>query len=674
MYISKVVIRNFRTFDKDGIVVHFKKGVNALISENNTGKTAIVDALRIAFSTLPYKKDIYFNFSDFHIGLDGSRANEAQFDIYFNELPPELFEIWDPEDTTKGEFHIKYYTILTPQQTEKIRYDIWGGPVEGNSITVETFDAIQLAFLGALRDAETEMRPARTSKLASLFKSIANTADAQNEIVDELRKANESILAKDAVKKVSQVVNENLSTIEQDVLKQHISLGLVEPRFDSIASSLRTWLKPRWFFLSSNDPNLATLKSAYTQEEWQSCSKEDSAGVFVDVGALNALDKTLSESVKNILHTMSANSFELYQNGLGYNNILFMSTVLGDMKTGTDDLLFNLLLVEEPEAHLHPQLQELVYSFLENNAKRDNFQVIFTSHSPTLVSRVGIDRIVLLYEQNHRVDCLSLSQSNLEDNDREKLERYLDVTKSQMLFAKGILFVEGISEALLMPVFAEYLGRPLDKYAVEVVNVDGLSFGPFANLLCYASDTSKQTIRATIITDDDRCSNRLDIDHYISKEIDYDTGELSTVVEKLQCDIPSDRFQLLKTMCDSAHISIYGAQKTLEYELVKHASNIPYLIDAITKAQPVLGPTLSDYVSSLSSIEEKAACIWLCIRERSKFKGEYAQNLAQQLKLEIQSSQAETPAKHFIIPEYIQKAIYSVTEEGKVYGVDSGTE
>ena len=73
---------------------------------------------------------------------------------------------------------------------------------------------------------------------------------------------------------------------------------------------------------------------------------------------------------------------------------------------------------------------------------------IYTSHSPTLVSRIGIDKIALLYENNHRINCLSFSESNLEGKDKYYLERYLDVTKSQMLFAKGILFVEGISEAL----------------------------------------------------------------------------------------------------------------------------------------------------------------------------------------------------------------------------------
>ena len=87
MYISKVSIRNFRAFDDVGISATFNKGVNAIIGENNTGKSAFVDALRIAFSTTLYKKDIYFNVSDFHIDNRGIRSETASFDIFFDEVP-----------------------------------------------------------------------------------------------------------------------------------------------------------------------------------------------------------------------------------------------------------------------------------------------------------------------------------------------------------------------------------------------------------------------------------------------------------------------------------------------------------------------------------------------------------------------------------------------------------
>lgn len=71
MYIKEIVIKNFRVFDESGIHVVFNKGVNAIVGENNSGKSALIDAIRIAFSTVPYNKDIYFTKADFHIDFCG---------------------------------------------------------------------------------------------------------------------------------------------------------------------------------------------------------------------------------------------------------------------------------------------------------------------------------------------------------------------------------------------------------------------------------------------------------------------------------------------------------------------------------------------------------------------------------------------------------------------------
>lgn len=669
MFISRIEIKNFRIFDDVGIVACFKKGVNAIISENNCGKSAIIDAIRIAFSTVPYKKDIYFNISDFHIKNDGKRSSEAIISIYLEEVPADFYEIWNPEETTKGEFHIRYYIVPTQDGKEKVRYSIWGGPVEGNPVSADTFESIRVSFLGALRDAETEMRPARSSKLASLFGTVTSTDAAKDSVTEVLRKANRELLANKSLIRVGEIVNENLSTIEQDVLKQRIELGLVEPRFDSIAASLRAWLKPRWFYVSKAEQDFASLQQAYSKEEWSKYVSEDDAGAFLDIWMLKSLKKDLPAEAKALIDDLSNNSFDLYQNGLGYNNIIFMSAVLGDMETSSTSALFCLLLVEEPEAHLHPQLQNLVHSFFENNASRSNLQVIYTSHSPTLVSRIGIDKTVLLYENNHRINCLSLSESNLDENDRDSLERYLDVTKSQMLFARGIVFVEGICEALLLPILAEYIERPLDKFAVEIVNVDGVSFKPFADLLCYANDVQRHTIRATIITDDDRCTDKGVPDIYIGNDYDYDTDDLNTIVGKLKSSEGSARFQMINTLCEGAHINIFSAKKTFEYELACEPDNIPYILDAISQAQPVAGLRLNKYVATLDSNEKKAACIWLYIRERSKYKGEIAQNLARRLQKElpiITHPEAGFPLidKPFVIPSYIKNAIFSVTYKG----------
>jgi putative ATP-dependent endonuclease of OLD family len=627
MYISKVTIRNFRVFDSEGITASFKKGVNAVISENNCGKTALVDALRLAFSTMSYRKEIYFNFSDFHMDSRGIRSNETSIDVYLDEVPPDLFEIWDPEDTTKGEFHVRYYTVRASDSKEKIRYRIWGGPVEGNTISAETFEAIRVAYLGALRDAENELKPARTGKLATLFTSIVNTDEAKDRVLSAIKLANSDIERQDSINQLREIINTNLSVLEQDLLRQQVGVGLVEPRFESIAASLRAWIRPRWIYIKNDNPVLQEVKELYADDEWAQSNDTESDGVYVDVWSLES--KGLSEEIRGTLSSELSKKFEIMQNGLGYNNLLFMAAVLGDIKAATAETLFSLLLVEEPEAHLHPQLQELVHSFFEKNSNKDNVQVLYTSHSPTLVSRIGIDKIVILYENAHRVNCLSLSESNLDERDRFYLERYLDVTKSQMLFAKGILFVEGISEALLLPSFAKLIDRPLDKYAISVVNVDGVSFEPFSKLLCFANDPQRQTIKAAIITDDDRCTDKTVSEQYIPKDLDFECEHpvLKDIVSKLDAGVASARYAKIAELCGSAHISVFGAPKTLEYALSLSETNIHYMLSAVIDVYPQAGKNLFVKINQLGSVKEKAACIWLFIRERSQNKAQFAQAL-----------------------------------------------
>jgi len=670
MYISKVIIRNFRVFDSQGITASFKKGVNAVIGENNCGKSALVDALRLAFSTTSYRKEIYFNLSDFHTDSRGIRSNEALIDVYLDEVPADLFEIWNPENNTKGEFHIKYYAVQLRDGKEKIRYQIWGGPVEGNNLSSETLESIQTAYLGALRDAENELKPTRSGKLANLFGSIVNTDEAKEQVLAAVKLANANIEGQQSVNQLRHIINTNLSVLEQDLLRQKVGVGLVEPKFESIAASLRAWLRPRWIYIKNDNPILQQVKDLYSEDEWNQTTDSDAEGVFIDVWTTES--KTLTDEIKEALSSELSKKFEIMQNGLGYNNLLFMAAVLGDIEAATAETLFSLLMVEEPEAHLHPQLQELVHSFFEKNSNKDNVQVIYTSHSPTLISRIGIDKIVLLFENKHRIECLSLSESNLDDKDRYYLERYLDVTKSQMLFAKGIIFVEGICEALILPCLAKKIDRPFDKYAITVVNVDGVSFEPFSKLLCFTNDPQRQTIKAAIVTDDDRCTDKSNQAQYISKDIDYDCShaDLNCVVSKLGIGIPSGRYNKIVELCRTAHIGVFGAPKTLEYALALTEVNIPFILSAIIDVHPQVGKTLFNQVEQLTDVNAKAACVWLFMRERSQQKAEVAQALTKRItdkKMLIKKADGSFEDSDsngdFIVPEYIQKAIFSVTKE-----------
>ncbi|WP_157964906.1 ATP-dependent nuclease [Amedibacterium intestinale] len=663
MYLKKFIIKNFRIFDEAGIELIFNKGINAIIGENNSGKSSIIDALRIVFSTVTYKKDIFFSKADFHVSEDGTVANYAQFDVYLEDVPLRMIEIWNPQsDSGKGgDFHIRFEKYISPSGAEKVRSVYWGFGTEGNPLSSDTFEAIDMVFLGALRDSENEMRPSRNSKLAQLLRNLVSGEDVREELVQILIDANNSLLRKEQLKKTRNTINQNLARIEQEFLNQQIDIGLVEPRFDSIASSLRAWVKPKWILINKDDSVYEQAYAYFQSHTDLRKIQKDTKGIYFEISILDG-ETDIEQELADRISELANKSFELYQNGLGYNNLLYMSAVLGDMAIEKGGVYQNLLLVEEPEAHLHPQLQELVHNFLSDANKNDsNIQIIYTSHSPTLASKIDIENINLLYEYGHKKYCLPFSQTNLTEENKKYLQRYLDVTKSQMFFARGILFVEGISEAILLPAMAKALDRPFEKYAVELVNVDSVAFAPFVNLL--SSDKVNTCFsKVSIITDDDRCAKKNEND-YIDKNYDYDDIS-SEIVTNLQNGQPSDRCNDLTTLCSGAGINVFTASKTLEYALCCSEDNIYHMIEALKKCYTSLGPRLEAKIALLSSLSEKAACIWLFIRARDKCKGEVAQYISQviceQHELKKNGKQIE---KEFVIPEYLKKAIYSVTEE-----------
>ena len=662
MYIQEVKIRNFRVFGNDGITFTFNKGINVVVGENNNGKSTLVDAIRIAFSCALYKKDIFFSKTDFHVNAAGEKATSAQIDIYLKDVPKNLIEIWDPVQVDCGEFHVIFTLEKTPAGADKVKYRAWGGKCEGNPLSTDTLEAVNFAYLSALRDATNEMKPSRNSKLAELLETIANKPEEKESLVEKLRTTNQEILQTESLGKTRQVINENLLSIEQNLLHQKVDLGLVEPKFESITASLRSWFIPRWHFMKPSHQYYPQISNLIHLQEYKPFIHVQDGGLYLDIDALIEKNKELDIAIKESLLALKTHSFEIFQNGLGYNNLLFMSAVLGDMSFAKSGIYANLFLVEEPEAHLHPQLQELILNFFAKKvAQHENIQVIMTSHSPTLVSKIGIKNINLLYEKQHKIYNYPLAKASLTDKEIDYLEKYLDVTKSQLFFAKGVIFVEGISEAILVPEFAKLINRPLDMYAVELVNINGVGFSPFAKML-KDPDQDSGFAKASIITDDDRCSNKED-PTYISKDLDF-SDDLAGITDKIEHGTPSDRYNSISTLCTDNVVKCFGSVKTFEYTLALEPNNIVYMLDAIISAYPIAGPKLKEKVDKASNQQLKALMIWLFVRSRNSAKAQVAQALGRALQKQFHAKEnGETVTSPFIVPQYIKDAIYNATRE-----------
>lgn len=625
MYLEKLNIKNFRTIEN--LSLTFNKGLNILIGENNSGKTAIVDALRICIGYGNLRRDLYLKDSDFHYQRNSitDAATEIEFHLFFKiENPQEKGWFIDLLNVYEGggedlQLHFKFYTEER-NGIKKIKYKVWGGANEGQQITLDVLSLLYHVHLDALRDAEQFLRPVRGNKLGQLYSNIQIDTNPVN---DKQKK-------KDLASRVHTAVNsdEEWQTHLQSG-KDKINLHLNETSFTGKEQMIDVDFLPYDF--NKLVENLKIQMPLY------------------------------SEAILNGNPTQQKH-FELGQNGLGYNNLLYTATVLGDLQQRKilDKESYAALLIEEPEAHLHPQLQNLFFNYLNKLDREQGFQLFVTSHSPTITAKAELKSVIVLQKPSDTVHALSLQHSGLQPKNQTYLEKFLDVTKSQLFFANGVILVEGISEALLMKVFSRKVGETYDieKAGVEVVNVNGVAFEHFAKLFNNVEDAKNLETRCAIITDDDR---------------------------KRIADNPAERIASIEAMRGGKLIPFIG-QVTFEYELfLASEENRAFLLKVYKEFHPltVIDPNEDTQIFSKKFADtvkrQKGAKSELALRLATHLENGYELNkaFANQALSDVPIDEAafllalEEPNqndfnayKNFTVPLYIKRAIkYAVKNE-----------
>jgi len=474
MYLKILSIENFRSIEQ--LTLNFRKGVNIIIGENNAGKTAIIDALRICLSYGSQSREIYIKKDeDFYIDCNNpaSDCSEIRFDLLFeveSSIERAIFTDFikqDKGDPTKQtiELHFKYF-LETKNDTKVLRWRVWGGENEGQPVPVEALQLISHTYLGALRNASEKLRPhSYDNKIAKLFKNLKHFEDSSDQKTSlDLKKRNE--LAKNIQDSIQAGDwNKVIATGNKKVL-EHITHSAI----------------------NGKEPNIEFSFLPYTYE-----------GIVDNIQARKPIFDLNTGDI-------GQRYFRVSQNGLGENNLIYAGTVLGDLISQNDtddkDIYYNALLIEEPEAHLHPQKQNTFFQYL-SSLENSDVQIFMTSHSPTITAKSNLDFITILQRQGNRITAFSINNSKLDEKNKIYLSKFLDVTKSQLFFANGTILVEGISEALLLPVFSKMIDEDIDKNGVEVVNLNGVAFEHFAKLFNSENEKKRLLARCTLLTDDD---------------------------------------------------------------------------------------------------------------------------------------------------------------------------
>lgn len=456
MYLSELKIWNFRKFGSSddgkapGLSLELKKGFNLLVGENDSGKTCIIDAIK--FLLLTESHEFYrIQYEDFHLKNEKyeskRRTKELKIECIFRGFENKEashFLKWagiENDDSGKAQYYLKVW-LEAKRDNRKIYVDFKAGADdEGKKLSREARDLLRVVYLKPLRDAENELRSGRNSRLSKVLDSHkAFEEKEEHKIMEIVKNANKEI------------ENYFTGTKTKDKSGKEI--------LDSINNYLEVF---------SNNNNLLNSDVSIAEMDLKSI--------------LEKLNLSLSEN----------------KVGLGSENLLFIAVEFLLLQRVNYTGL-KLALIEEIEAHLHPQAQLRLVEYLQRETGNLGVQLLLTSHSPILASTIKLKNLIII--KNGEAFPMGRKYTKLLKGDYLFLERFLNSTKSNLFFAQGVILVEGDAENLLIPTIANIIDLQLSKYGVSIVNVGSTAFLRYSKIF-QRKHENRMKIPVACITDCD---------------------------------------------------------------------------------------------------------------------------------------------------------------------------
>ena len=497
MYISKIIIDGFRGFKHSEI--EFQNGLNVIIGHNNGGKSTIMDALRLV---IEYGSPKNLSAWDFCQAVDLSILKDnppcVKISVFIMEQEDEcmsddvaLFTNYAVQTSPLLESCLTYVYSLPQSEVDKYKNDV-----------------------AAAKDKYSLFKVIEDKYIRKYTHTVyGGPASSQNQAQGEdLKKIDFEFV--NALRNVEDDIYGGRAALLRDVLRYFLDYDLNEDK----DRELKVAERHQGFMTDTHDVIEKLVKRINSGKD-NIVSYANKTGALFTNSKLE-LEGDVSESdLLSVLNLLVGDGKEekipVALNGLGYNNLIYISLLLAKMQSnakvdfmGSSNVkAFSVLAIEEPEAHLHPQMQYQFLEFLRNNIKDKHVKQVFvTSHSPSLVASVKLDELCCLHKSaDGEVKVYSPKKVFGKDDKAKKfIQRYLDATRADMLFAGGIIFVEGLAEQVLLPVFAGILGQ-YDKWLkkhIVVINIGGRYFDNFLKLYD-STNPEALSLKVACITDRD---------------------------------------------------------------------------------------------------------------------------------------------------------------------------